>query len=419
MINLIQEIFVSLRRNKLRTALTGFAVAWGIFMLIVLLGAGNGLMNAMNLQIEGIPLNIVEVYPGITTMPYKGWKEGREVKLTLNSVEETQRMTDHVDEVFPMNSVSNIVLTWGNEHTTGNLNGVIAKYDKMNSYIIRYGRFINDNDLDMKRKCIVLSEKTAEILFGREVEHAVGKYVKANQVMYQVVGIYSTRNNSMMNPPSFIPYTTLQLIYQKDNNVESISFLTKNITTETDETAFEERYRTTMAKSLDFDPNDQSAIWMWSMFSNYLQMLTGKGNLNIAIWVIGIFTLLSGIVGVSNIMLITVKERTREFGIRKAIGAKPRNILSLIISESITITTLFGYIGLVAGVAVTEYMNMMYGNQVIDVGVEQATVFVNPTVDLAIAIQATLTLIIAGTLAGFIPARKAAHIPPIEALRAE
>ncbi|MDO4949397.1 MAG: ABC transporter permease [Bacteroidales bacterium] len=419
MIDLIQEILVSLRRNKLRTALTGFAVAWGIFMLIVLLGSGNGVMNAMRKQIEGIPLNIMEVYPGWTTMPYKGWKENREVKFTLNSVEETRKMTENVDEIFPVNSVSGIILAYGNEHTSESLNGVIEKYDQMNSYIIEYGRFINDNDLRMKRKCIVLSDKTADILFGKDKSHAIGKYVKANQVMYQVVGIYTTRNNSMMSPPSFIPYTTLQLIYQKDNSVESISFLTKNITTKADENNFEERYRTTMAKSLEFDPKDQGAIWMWSMFDNYLQMMQGESVLNIAIWVIGIFTLLSGIVGVSNIMLITVKERTREFGIRKAIGAKPRNILSLIIAESITVTTLFGYIGLVAGVAYTEYMNVTVGSKVLDIGVEQATVFENPTVDLAIAIQATLTLIIAGTLAGFIPARKAAHIPPIEALRAE
>ncbi len=419
MINLIQEILVSLRRNKLRTALTGFAVAWGIFMLIVLLGAGNGLMNAMRNQIEGIPLNIMEVYPGRTTMPYKGWKENRDIKLTLNSIEETRKMTAHVDELFPINSVSNITLTYGKEHTTESLNGVINRYDKMNAYTILYGRFINDNDLKMKRKCIVLSDKTADRLFGREKPHSIGKYVKANQMMYQVVGIYKNPGSNMMNPPSFIPYTTLQLIYQKDNNVESIAFLTKNIGTDAEEKDFEERYRTTLAKDLEFDPKDQSAIFMWSMFANYLQMMQGESVLNIAIWVIGIFTLLSGIVGVSNIMLITVKERTREFGIRKAIGAKPRNILSLIITESIAITTLFGYIGLVAGVAATEYMNLTMGSKVIDIGVEQATVFENPTVDLAIAIQATLTLIIAGTLAGFIPARKAAHIPPIEALRAE
>ena len=166
-----------------------------------------------------------------------------------------------------------------------------------------------------------------------------------------------------------------------------------------------------------FEADDRSAIWIRNRFKQFLQQETGSDLLRTAIWVIGIFTLLSGIVGVSNIMLITVKERTHEFGIRKALGAKPMSILGLIIAESITITTFFGYIGMVAGIAVTEYMNAVSGAQVMDIGVASATVFENPTVDLHIAIQATLTLIIAGTLAGFFPARKAVMIRPIEALR--
>ena len=168
-----------------------------------------------------------------------------------------------------------------------------------------------------------------------------------------------------------------------------------------------------------FTADDKGAIWMWNRFTQFLQQEKGMRILTIAIWVIGIFTLLSGIVGVSNIMLITVKERTREFGIRKALGAKPISILWLIIAESVTITTFFGYIGMVAGIAATEYMNTVAGNQTVDAGVFTETVFLNPTVDISIAIQATMTLVIAGTLAGFFPARKAVMIRPIEALRAD
>ncbi|KAA6306916.1 Macrolide export ATP-binding/permease protein, partial [termite gut metagenome] len=178
-------------------------------------------------------------------------------------------------------------------------------------------------------------------------------------------------------------------------------------------------YRKVIGVHHRFDPEDDSAIWIRNRFTNYLQQLEGMNILRTAMWVIGIFTLLSGIVGVSNIMLITVKERTREFGIRKALGAKPASILRLIIIESIVITTLFGYIGMVTGILATEYMNLVAGEGTVDMGVESETIFSNPTVDMHVAIQATLTLIIAGTLAGFFPARKAVSVRPIEALRAD
>lgn len=174
-----------------------------------------------------------------------------------------------------------------------------------------------------------------------------------------------------------------------------------------------------MGASHHFDPLDDSAIWIWNRMENYLQQQQADSILKTAIWIIGIFTLLSGIVGVSNIMLITVRERTREFGIRKALGAKPSSILKLIIVESITITAIFGYIGMIIGIAVTEYMNSVIGNQLLNVGNASEVVFLNPTVDISIAIEATVALIIAGTLAGFFPARKATKIRPIEALRAE
>ena len=214
-------------------------------------------------------------------------------------------------------------------------------------------------------------------------------------------------------------FSTLQTIYNKGDKLNNIIFTTKNLHSIESNEAFEKEYRKAIATNHRFDPTDESAIWIWNRFTNYLQTQNAMGILRTAIWVIGIFTLLSGIVGVSNIMLITVKERTREFGIRKALGAKPFSILWLIIVESVTITTLFGYIGMVAGIGVTEWMNSAFGSQTMDAGMFQQTMFSDPTVDLSIAIQATLTLIIAGTLAGFFPAKKAVSISPIEALRAD
>lgn len=416
MIDFIQEIYGTIKRNKLRTALTGFAVAWGIFMLIVLLGAGNGLLNAFEQQSENMAMNSFQIWPGQTSMPYQGLKEGRNIKLTEKELDLTRQMTEHVTHASAILQQGGVNLSYKQDHLSIQLTGVMPNYPETNGLQLKEGRFINQSDMKGKRKVIVVHEKTAEMLLGQEKPQAIGKYILASGIAYQIVGIYTTPMEEF-SPTAYLPYTTLQLIYNKGDGVGSLVFLTKDINDLPTSETFEKEYRTAISKVKQFDAEDRSAIWVSNRFKQYLQQQTASDLLRTSIWVIGIFTLLSGIVGVSNIMLITVKERTHEFGIRKALGAKPYSILTLIIAESVTITTLFGYIGMIAGIAVTEYMNKVAGEQVMDIGVASATVFVNPTVDLHIAIQATLTLIIAGTLAGFFPARKAVMIRPIEALR--
>ena len=416
MIDFIQEIYGTIKRNELRTALTGFAVAWGIFMLIVLLGAGNGLLNAFEQQSENMAMNSFQIWPGQTSMPYQGLKEGRNIKLTEKELDLTRQMTEHVTHASAILQQGGVNLSYKQDHLSIQLTGVMPNYPETNGLQLKEGRFINQSDMKGKRKVIVVHEKTAEMLLGQEKPQAIGKYILASGIAYQIVGIYTTPMEEF-SPTAYLPYTTLQLIYNKGDGVGSLVFLTKDINDLPASETFEKEYRTAISKVKQFDAEDRSAIWVSNRFKQYLQQQTASDLLRTSIWVIGIFTLLSGIVGVSNIMLITVKERTHEFGIRKALGAKPYSILTLIIAESITITTLFGYIGMIAGIAVTEYMNKVAGEQVMDIGVASATVFVNPTVDLHIAIQATLTLIIAGTLAGFFPARKAVMIRPIEALR--
>ncbi|MBE6276113.1 MAG: FtsX-like permease family protein [Bacteroides sp.] len=416
MTDIIQEIYGTLKRNKLRTVLTGFAVAWGIFMLIVLLGAGNGLMNAFELQSGNMSMNSMEIWPGRTSMPYKGLKEGRNIKLTEKELELTREMKEHIINASAIISQSGVNISYKQDHLSINLTGVMPNYPETNGLRLKEGRFINQLDMQQKRKVIVLHEKTAQMLFGDDSSKAIGKHLNASGIPYLVVGIYTSLMEEF-SPTAYLPYTTLQLIYNKGDAIGSIVFLTQGITDLSSSEVFEQEYRNSIGKAKQFDAEDRSAIHVWNRFTQYLQQQTASNLLRTSIWVIGIFTLLSGIVGVSNIMLITVKERTREFGIRKALGAKPASILWLIIAESITITTLFGYIGMVAGILATEYMNAISGEQVVDLGAASATVFVNPTVDIHIAIQATLTLIIAGTLAGFFPARKAVMIRPIEALR--
>ena len=416
MIDIFQEIIGTLKRNKLRTALTGFAVAWGIFMLIVLLGAGNGLMNAFELQSGNMSMNSMEIWPGQTSMPYKGLKEGRNIKLTEKELELTRDMKEHITHASAIISQGGVNVSNKQDHLSIQLTGVMPNYPETNGLQLKEGRFINQLDMQQKRKVIVIHEKTAQMLFDDETSKAIGKYLNASGIPYLVVGIYTSMLEEF-SPTAYLPYSTLQLIYNKGDAIGSIVFLTQGITDLAGSETFEQAYRTAIGKAKQFDAEDRSAIHVWNRFTQYLQQQTASDLLRTSIWVIGIFTLLSGIVGVSNIMLITVKERTREFGIRKALGAKPTSILWLIIAESITITTFFGYIGMVAGILATEYMNSISGEQVVDLGVGSATVFVDPTVDIHIAIQATLTLIIAGTLAGFFPARKAVMIRPIEALR--
>ena len=419
MIDLIQEIYGTIKRNKLRTFLTGFAVAWGIFMLIVLLGAGNGLIHAFTNATADIASNSVEVYPGTTTKAYKGYKEGRNIRFDIKDIKITNdALNSRLEAMGAVISQGNLTFSYKENNVSTSLNGTFPNYLKTQGYKIKDGRYINQMDIKENRKVIVLNDKTIEQLFDKlDQNDAIGKTINAGGVAYKIIGIYTAQGNRM--PDTYIPFTTAAAIYNKINNISELNILTKDIGTKDDFEKFEKDIRQVLGARHDFDSEDNSAVWVWAMFEQLEQQATAMKILKIAIWIIGIFTLLSGIVGVSNIMLITVKERTREFGIRKALGAKPMSILWLIIVESITITTIFGYIGMIAGIAATEYMNVVSGNKVVDMGIVQLTVFSDPTVDLSIAIEATLTLIIAGTLAGFFPARKAVMIKPIEALRAE
>lgn len=419
MIDIWQEIYSTIKRNKLRTFLTGFAVAWGIFMLIVLLGAGNGLIHAFEQSASERAMNSIKIFPGWTGKSFDGLKEGRRIELDNRDMDATNRyFPDNIIKAGATVWQSGVTLTFGQEYVSLGLGGVYPNHTEVEVVKLFKGRFINEIDIKERRKVIVLHKKTAEILFDKSHTEPIGQHVKAGNVVYQVVGLYNDRGDTG-DSDAYIPFTTLQTIYNKGDKLNNLIMTTKNLETIESNEAFEAHYRKVIGVNHRFDPTDNSAIWIWNRFTNYLQQQQGMGMLRIAIWVIGIFTLLSGIVGVSNIMLITVKERTREFGIRKALGAKPLSILWLIVVESVTITTIFGYIGMVAGIGVTEWMNSTFGNQTMDNGVWAETVFLNPTVDMHVAIQATLTLIIAGTLAGLFPARKAVSIRPIEALRAD
>jgi putative ABC transport system permease protein len=417
--DIIVEIWSTVRRNKLRTALTGFAVAWGIFMLIFLLGAGNGLINAMLLQNSKFLDNSMIVSGGMTTKAYNGLKEGRAIELNDRDMAVTgNNFSANVDETGGSVSQSGLTFSSGANYVGGTLEGVYPNEIEINKKEMLYGRFINHIDIEQKRKVLVLSEDDAKELMPNGTERIIGQYVDVDSLAFRVVGVYKA-DRSGMNTSAYTAFTTIRTIYNKGDEVGSIVFSFKGLDTQEANDAFETQYRARINGNHSAAPDDEGSVWIWNRFTQNLQMNTGMNMIRTALWIVGLFTLLSGIVGVSNIMLITVKERTREFGIRKAIGARPSSILRLIIIESIVITTFFGYIGMVIGVAANEYMDSTIGRMKVNSGLFEATMFYNPTVGIGVCIAATVVMIVAGTLAGLIPARKAARIRPIEALRAE
>lgn len=416
---LIKEIWSTSKRNKLRTSLTGFAVAWGIFMLIFLLGAGNGLINAQLQQSTRFLANSMRVFPGETSKAYKGLKEGRSI--TLNDKDiliSNKTYGQYVDDVGGRLEQYNVNINYGDNYVASqSLVGVAPTHPKIDKTELIAGRFINKIDMKEQRKNVVLSRSQAKELC-KDYRSLVGKNVKISNLNFQVVGIYKD-DESRNNTEAFIAYSTVKIIYAKGDDAGSLEFTIKNLKTREDNKQFEKNYRASINNNHQAAPDDERTIWLWNRYMDNIQMNQGIAIMQTALWIVGLFTLLSGIVGVSNIMLITVKERTREFGVRKAIGAKPWSILKLIITESIIITSFFGYIGMVCGVAANEIMDATIGHTTVDTGLFKAAMFVNPTVGIGTCIGATITIVIAGTIAGLIPAIKAARIRPIEALRAE
>ena len=420
--DLLTEIWESVRRNKLRTSLTGFSVAWGIFMIIVLLGAGNGLMNSFNQDSEGFATNTMEIYPDLTTKPYNGYKAGRYMTLTEQDMTLLARQfPEIIDQVTTSVSKSGFSVTYKRKHINNmSLNGTFPGQVNMNRIDVLAGRFINNLDIAEKRKVMVITHMLAKNLLegGTNYSSLLGKRLKVGDLVFTIIGVrraFENRNDREL----YIPYTTARTIFGMSNDLDVISFTFNGLETEAENEAFEARIKQILNARHSAAPDDDSAYFIWNQFTQNIQMNKGRGFLNTGLWIVGFFTLLGGIVGVSNIMLITVKERTHEFGIRKAIGASPWNITKLIIAESIGITAFFGYIGMVLGMIACYIMDQTIGQESMDMFGQSIRLLINPTVGLNEAIKSTVLLVISGTVAGLFPAVKAARVRPIEALRAD
>ena len=418
MFELFHEIQGTLSRNLMRTIATGFAVVSGLFLLIVLQGAGNGVIHSFQYNMGGFAFDAVHVFGGMPTRPWEGIKEGRLIRLDDRDLEMSRRHFPHqITTAIPTVTNDGVVASHGGHYVSStSMVGVYPEYAASQAVEMLEGRFVNEMDLKEKRKVCVIGSNSCKDLF-KESGTPIGQHVKLGSILYTVVGVYKV--NEMFNGSNFyVPYTTLCTIYNKGRFIDELTMNTRNIPTDSAMQQFIAEYTRATSHIHSFDPEDDRALWIWNQAGDNIQMQRAMNILNRSFWILGLLTLLSGVVSVSNIMLISVKERTREFGIRRAIGARPWNIIVMVVLESVTITAIFGYIGMLLGIFFCEWMDATVGNQVMDLGVFQAKYFVDPTVDLHICIQATIVIIVAGALAGFFPARKAVKIKTIDALRA-
>lgn len=413
-----QEILATIRKNKMRTFLTGFSVAWGIFMLMILLGSGNGLSNGVAENFMRDAVNAMWLWSGRTSIPYQGMKENRQIQFT-NSDYDLVKDLQGIEYTSGRYFISGNQFAYGSEYGEYTAITCHPELREVESIEMVRGRFINEIDLREARKSVVLGQDIYTALFkGKE---AIGEYIRINNVPFKVVGI-CREGGGTRHRNAYVPVTTGQKVFNGANRLHNFA-LTINAGSIEESKAIEDRVRVALAQKHKFDETDRSALGSYNKLENYLQTMRIFQAIKIFIWIIGTGTLIAGVVGVSNIMLIVVKERTKEIGIRKAIGASPGSVVGLVLLEAILITTVAGYIGLVLGTGLMEGVNFIveqqYAAAAATNGGNGDVVFRNPTVDLNVAATATLLLVFAGAVAGYIPARRAAAIKPIEALRDE
>jgi putative ABC transport system permease protein len=401
-----QEIFATIRKNKLRTFLTGFSVAWGIFMLIILLGSGRGLENGVRIQFERDATNSIWIYRGQTSMPYKGLKPGRRIQFTNEDYDYSKREIKNIENLSARLSVfRQRNISYKSEYGNYDIVAVHPGTKVLENVEIIEGRFINDIDVKASRKVVAISTDVKKALFKEE--DFLGKYIKINNIPFKVIGLYedsSERDNQRV----YISVSTAQKVFTGGNEIHNLAFTTGDATME-ESMQIENDIRNKYSIRHKFDKSDQRALFINNNVEEYEKFQNLFAGIRLFVWIIGVGTIIAGIVGVSNIMLIVVKERTKEIGIRKAIGATPGSIIGLVLLESILITAFAGYVGLVLGVGLLELISPHI----------QSEFFTNPEADFRIAVSATILLIVSGAIAGFVPARKAASIKPIEALRDE
>jgi len=406
-LDLWQEIWGTVRRNVLRTALTGFAVAWGIFMLVVLLAFGRGLHNNVVYQFRDDAVNSIWIRPGQTAKPFAGHQPGRFLQFTNEDFDAIAALpgVEHITARFMVRG--NSIVTRGAKTTSFDIRSVHPDHRYLEGTQIIQGRWLDDLDLAERRKVAVIGHAVRNFFFAPD-EDPVGQWLTVAGLQFRVVGVFHDEGGEGELNKIFLPITTAQMAFGGANRVHMIMFTVGQASLD-ESKKLEEQVRQLLSQRHHVDPTDRRALRISNNLEHFSKISTITMMIQLFVWIVGGLTIVAGIVGVSNIMLIAVKERTREIGVRKALGATPRSILSMITQEALVLTAVAGYLGLVAGVGFIEIARHVVPEDVIR----------NPEVDLRIALTATVLLVIAGTLAGFFPAWRAARINPIEALRDE
>ena len=401
-----QEIFSSIRRHKMRTILTALGVFWGIFMLVILLGAGKGLQNGVAYEFRDDAINSVWVRRGTTSMPFEGLPKGRRIVFNndnydyLNTFESIEALTGRY-----YLSGGNQMVRYGKKSLSYMTMGVHPGHKVIENSIIEEGRFINERDIREVRKVVVIGQPVQKELFGER--NAIGEMISIGGISYKIVGVYSDIGGEEEMRTLYIPISTAQKVYDGTENVHQLMFTVDGLSVE-ETNQLSEVIRKDLARQLQFDPDDRRAVYVFNLAEEYQQFQNLFTAIRIFVWFVGLGSIIAGVIGVSNIMLIVVKDRTKEIGIRKALGATPYSIISMILQEAVFITSIAGYLGLLAGVGVIYLMGEM-----------QVEYFRNPTVNLGVAVAATVVLILAGALAGLMPALQAAKINPVVAMKSD
>jgi len=415
MLDYFEEILSTLRQNKLRAIMTGFSVAWGIFMLIILLGSGRGLQNGMEFNFRGSATNAIWINSGETAESFEGFRKGRRIQFTNEDYDMIKHELSGISNISGrMYLYSSAPLTYKNEFGVYTITCVMPEYLGIEILDMKKGRFINKIDIDQFRKVIVLSQPIVDILF--KDEDPMGKFIKVGSIQFQVVGVFQDYQQADAKKV-FLPLSTAQRVFNGGNRIRNLAVTTTSTTVEENK-KIEEEIRKILARRHRFAESDSKAIFIWNTLEHFKQAQGVFAGIRMFVWIIGIMTIIAGIVGVSNIMIILVKERTKEIGIRKAIGATPWSIIRLVLSESVFITAIAGFFGMLFGMGVLHLVNMALvsaaeGNPMVN------RIFYNPSADFSVAVTAAIVLVLAGLMAGFIPARKASAIKPIEALHDE
>lgn len=406
-----QEIFQSLKRHKMRTILTALAVWWGIFMLVILLGAGNGLQNSFEHGFRDDALNSIWIWPERTTIPYKGLKPGRSIIFHNDDYDLLKNM-EGIEHATGRFYVSSSYLTeWQGKALSINMRSVHPGHQYLENTIMIDGRYLNNTDLEENRKVCLIGKLSKEDLMGQNTGSVIGEYVTIHGTKFKIVGEFIDDGSDFEMRRIYLPITTAQKIFATDDIIHNL-MVTVGDATKEETMKIAESIRQKLAIKHKFSPNDQQAIYIRANIEEYERFQMVFLGINIFIWFVGIGSILAGVVGVSNIMLIIVKDRTREIGIRKALGATPRSIVSMVLQEAIFLTSISGYLGLLSGFGIIYGLNtFMKENDI------EGQYFYNPEVDFSSVLIALIFLVVCGTLAGLIPAMKAANVNPIVAIK--